>query len=86
VGKFTKLNPRFICDNYPSEYSAAIRIYGGWRQAVVGNAIPYEKVIKKSPAQQGGSLDAEYVCGLTDKFLGSASDLYRYDFHKSNFT
>ncbi len=45
--KSLKLNPRYICDNFPGEYSAAIRIYGGWRQAVVGNAIPYEKVIRK---------------------------------------
>ena len=29
-------------------------------------------------AEPGGSLDAEYVCGLMVKFVGGASDLDRY--------
>lgn len=44
-----QLNSRYICDNFASEYNAAIRIYGGWRQAVEANGIAYDQeVLRKT--------------------------------------
>jgi hypothetical protein len=47
-----RLNPRYICDHFGGEYNSAIRIYGGWRQAVIFNGIPYEEVINRKWAKK----------------------------------
>ncbi|MEE9165118.1 MAG: hypothetical protein V3U15_02525 [Nitrospinota bacterium] len=57
--KDKKLNPRHICDHFGGEYNAAIRIYGGWRQAVTSNDIPYNEVLNKKSAQQKNALDSK---------------------------
>ncbi len=57
--KGKKLNPRYICDHYAGEYNASIRLYGGWRQAVTSNDIPYEKVIGRNTQQSHAEATSE---------------------------
>lgn len=46
------LNASVIRDNYKGEYGAAFRIYGGWREAVEANGIPYKTVSEIIPPQR----------------------------------